>query len=194
MADKDLERLKLLYDYEKFHIGLYGAMMAGFITVLKWSDSLEKWMIVALVIAILLLLLAALCGATLASSVIDIYNSYRLWQTKFIKPGRRPRFWGVQPKLQYQPPIATLLAKLVAEETNLSNFWKGIGPFKCTWFKPEFLWAVGHTAFWGAVAIFICTFGVQTYHWTKPQAPCQCIELKTTTTSGAKAPINSETK
>ena len=29
MADKEIERIKLLYDYEKFHIGLYGGLIAS---------------------------------------------------------------------------------------------------------------------------------------------------------------------
>ena len=157
MADASLERLKLLYDYEKFHIGLYGALMAGFITVLKWSDNLDQTLVRAIVIAILCLLVAAFCGAILASSVIDIYNSYKLW------------------------PSGT------GKDADLRNFWEGrIGPFNSRVFKAKTWWFFGHTAFWSAVMIFIVTFVAQAWYWTKPQTPCQPIEQKTATTSSAK--------
>jgi hypothetical protein len=165
MADASLERLKLLYDYEKFHIGLYGALMAGFITVLKWSDNLDQKIIRAYVVAILFLLAAAFCGAILASSTIDIYNSYKLW------------------------PSGT------GKEADLRNFWEGrIGPLNIGLFKAKTWWFFGHTAFWVAVMIFIISFVSQAWYWTKPQTPCQCIELRTTTASGAGAPINPTTK
>ena len=166
MADATLERLKLLYDYEKFHIGLYGALMAGFITVLKWSDNLDQTLVRAIVIAILCLLVAAFCGAILASSVIDIYNNYGLWPSG------------------------------IGQESDLRNFWeKRIGPLDIKLFQAKVWWFFGHTAFWIAILIFICTFSSQAWNWTKPQTPCQCIELKTTTTtSGAGAPINSTPK
>jgi hypothetical protein len=82
MADAPLERLKLLYDYEKFHIGLYGAMIAGVIAILKEWPPRHPCMVWALVLAIVCLLVAAICGAILASSVIDVYGNYKLWNSQ----------------------------------------------------------------------------------------------------------------
>ena len=94
MADTSLERLKLLYDYEKFHIGLYGAMITGFIAILSVeSEDLPLWMIVILALAIISLLVAAICGAILASSVIDIYNTYNHWELVTKSEVNLNRFW-----------------------------------------------------------------------------------------------------
>lgn len=138
MTDSPFERLKLLYDYEKFHIGLYGAMMTGFITILSlWSKTLTFWMVLALSLAILSLLIAAFCGAILASSVIDIYGNYKFWKS------------GTDP------------------EAVLNNFWETeIGPYEKQWWKAEKLWRVGHSAFWIAVILVVVTFLAHVVYWT----------------------------
>jgi hypothetical protein len=128
MADAPLERLKLLYDYEKFHIGLYGAMITGFSVILKgWSQDLAPFMIWALVLVILSLLVAAICGAILASSVIDVYGNYELWNSN--TSASLNSFWT-----------------------------KKIGPYKWGWCRAQTFWRVGHTAFWIAVFLAVGSF------------------------------------
>src|SRR5215210_1827605 len=138
MGDAPLERLKLLYDYEKFHIGLYGGMITGFIAILSLGskESLGPWMVLALALAIVLLLIAAICGATLASSVIDIYANYGFWNS-------RPN-----------------------KEANLKKFWtRKIGPRKREWWKPHVWWCIGHTAFWIAVLLVVGTSLGHLVYW-----------------------------
>lgn len=54
-----MENLRLLYDYTKFHIGLYGALMAAFITNIRVGNkSLSTLSITILKIDIGLLLIA----------------------------------------------------------------------------------------------------------------------------------------
>ncbi len=137
MADTSLERLKLLYDYEKFHIGLYGAMITGFIAILSFgAKHLTRWMILALALSIISLLVAAICGATLASSVIDVYANYGFWDSR------------------------------TNQEADLNRFWnKEIGPYKREWWKPQRWWRIGHTAFWIAVFIVVGTFLAHVVYW-----------------------------
>jgi hypothetical protein len=132
MADRALERLKLLYDYEKFHIGLYGALMTGFIAILGFGNPQSIWMRVALGIAILSLLVAAICGAILASSVIDVYGNYGLWSAE------------------------------TDDEAGPNSFWrKKIGPSKGEWWETWKWWRLGHGAFWTAVFLVVGSFLAQ---------------------------------
>jgi hypothetical protein len=152
MADTSLERLKLLYDYEKFHIGLYGAMITGFIAIMSlWSQHLTWVMFVALAFAVLFLLAAAVCGATLASSAIDVYGNYRLWTSA---THSRP---------------------------SLDNFWNGkIGPYRKRWWKAEVWWRIGHTSFWVSVFLVVGTFLGHVVWWSytgqlwKGAGDCPC--------------------
>jgi hypothetical protein len=137
MADATLERLKLLYDYEKFHIGLYGTMITGFIAILSFgSKQINIGLVLALALAIILLLVAAICGAILASSIIDVYGNYKYWDstTKY--------------------------------ETSLNSFWiKRIGPYETNWWKARTWWRIGHTAFWIAVFVVVGTFLGYVAYW-----------------------------
>lgn len=78
-----LEQLKLAYDYTKFHIGLYGTLITGLIAILKFGEGtvLERYLWF-LKITICLILIAAICGAILASSLLDAYSSYGFWESE----------------------------------------------------------------------------------------------------------------
>jgi len=78
-----LEQLKLLYDYTKFHIGLYGTLIAGFIGILTFGGKdFSPTSINALKVVIFLLLIAAMSGGVVASSVVDVYQNYGMWKTE----------------------------------------------------------------------------------------------------------------
>ena len=75
-----LEQLKLLYDYTKFHIGLYGTLIAGFIAILSFGKDFSTTSLTALKVVIFLLLIAAMSGGVVASSVVDVYQNYGMWK------------------------------------------------------------------------------------------------------------------
>src|SRR2546423_1334775 len=112
-------------------------MITGFIAILSLgSKNLTLLMFLALALAIISLLVAAICGATLASSVIDVYGNYELWGSE------------------------------TNNEANLSSFWtKEIGPYKTNWWKARTWWCIGHTAFWIAVFLVVGTFLVHVVYW-----------------------------
>lgn len=144
MADAGLERLKLLYDYEKFHIGLYGAMITGFIAILSvWTEKLTLLMVLALGVAIILLLVAAICGAILASSVIDVYNNYNIWSAE------------------------------IGDDAGPNSFWrKRIGPGRSKCWETSKWWRLGHGSFWAAVFIVVGMFLGHLVYWVaKGQLP-----------------------
>ncbi|NOT61393.1 MAG: hypothetical protein HOP19_14340 [Acidobacteria bacterium] len=75
-----LEQLKLAYDYTKFHVGLYGTLITGLIAILKYCEGTPY--VFFLKITVCLFLIAAMCGAILASSFLDAYGSYEFWQSE----------------------------------------------------------------------------------------------------------------
>jgi len=77
-----LEQLKLLYDYTKFHIGLYGTLIAGFIGILTFGGTFSTPSLIALKVVVFLLLVAAMSGGMVASSVVDVYQDYKTWNTE----------------------------------------------------------------------------------------------------------------
>jgi len=84
VADSNLklDRLKLLYDYTKFHIGMYGTLMAVFSGIMTFgSQALSLQSLRILKIAVLLLLIAAMSGGVVASSMLDVYQNYGIWKS-----------------------------------------------------------------------------------------------------------------
>lgn len=86
MADED-KRLERLYDYTKFHIGIY-LSAAGGVAALIGSDKLE-WVIGALVrnvwflyVAFVLLMLAGMCGGMVATSLTECRTFEAFWSNK----------------------------------------------------------------------------------------------------------------
>ena len=76
-----LEQLKTLYDYTKFHIGLYGTLLAGFMGVSGFAAGhLSRTSLLGLKLATFLLLIAAMSGGVVASSIVDVYQNYGLWK------------------------------------------------------------------------------------------------------------------
>jgi len=133
MADaaRKLERLKLLYDYTKFHIGLYGTLLAGFIAILNFgSQGLSPVALGILKLAVFLLLIAAMAGAIMASSILDVYQNYKVWE-----------------------------AVADSEKDSLDAFWETpIGPFNFKLMVAKRWWFVEHTAFWAAVLLVVGGF------------------------------------
>src|SRR5262245_54900634 len=81
-TNSQLEQVKLLYDYTKFHIGLYGTLIAGFIAILTFGGNFSATSLTALKVVIFLLLIAPMSGGVVASSVVDVYQNYGVWKTE----------------------------------------------------------------------------------------------------------------
>ena len=81
--DRDFERLKLLFDYTKFHIGLYATLAAALITLLNGTflgsfrpEKCPMWT------AIFLIALAGLAGGVIASTVPQRNGADELYKRK----------------------------------------------------------------------------------------------------------------
>jgi hypothetical protein len=80
-TNTQLEQLKTLYDYTKFHIGLYGTLLAGFVGVSGFAAGhFSRTSLFGLKLATFLLLIAAMSGGVVASSIVDVYRNYGVWK------------------------------------------------------------------------------------------------------------------
>ena len=88
-TNMQLEQLKTLYDYTKFHIGLYGTLLAGFMAISGFASGISRTSLLGLKLAIFLLLIAAMSGGVVASSIVDVYQNYGVWK----QDADLKRFW-----------------------------------------------------------------------------------------------------
>jgi len=81
--DRDFERLKLLFDYTKFHIGLYATLAAALIALLN-GDFLGTFRpeTSAMWAAIVFIALAGLAGGVIASTVPQRSGAKALYREK----------------------------------------------------------------------------------------------------------------
>ncbi len=71
MADIKFERLKLLYDYTKFHIGLYATLITALIALMSFgSKVVPQELHYPLKFATIMFVLAGGCGGIIASSSV----------------------------------------------------------------------------------------------------------------------------
>lgn len=94
---REFERLQLLFEYTKFHVGLYATLTVGLAALLQLSDKRVStdYTVVALVaVTVLLWVCAGFCGGVIASS-INRFDSIRSFRSRPIGPGRRPRGTGL---------------------------------------------------------------------------------------------------
>ncbi|WP_315737970.1 hypothetical protein [Bradyrhizobium sp. SZCCHNR1093] len=82
-ADREFEQLKLLFDYTKFHIGLYATVATIFGGLYSASDKVPlKFNPFWLVLSIICIFMAGIAGGTIASSIPG-YTSYaKFWSSK----------------------------------------------------------------------------------------------------------------
>jgi hypothetical protein len=107
-------------------------MIAGFVTTLKWSDRLSAVAIWGLSAAIVCLLFAAVCGATLASSVIDVYGNYGVWNEAGANGFWRKKIGPFKWKW-YTPKVWWALGH--------GAFWLAVSLFVATFFIQTMCWA-----------------------------------------------------
>jgi hypothetical protein len=90
----DFEQVKLLFDYTKFHIGLYSALIAAMVTALNLRSKLNfsvnaEWALAA----VLFIAVAGLAGGTIASSLPHFTSIKTFWTTR-LGPYRLELFAG----------------------------------------------------------------------------------------------------
>jgi MFS family permease len=78
--DHNLEQLKLLLEYTKFHIGLYstiaGVLVAALATKHAETWKVRRW---AIGLAVLAIVLAGLAGGIVAASLVSMTNVADFW-------------------------------------------------------------------------------------------------------------------
>jgi hypothetical protein len=77
MSDR---QLKFLFDYTKFHIGLYTTLMGAVVAFLKFTHGLSEgeqpwWLRLCLVVTLFCFLGAGACGGAIASNIPDCKRS-----------------------------------------------------------------------------------------------------------------------
>jgi hypothetical protein len=77
----DLEQLKLLFDYTKFHIGLYTTIAAIFGALAAADKAPFKFNWTLLFCAIIYLCLAGFAGGVIASSIPQFQSYRKFWET-----------------------------------------------------------------------------------------------------------------
>ncbi|MGJ5136864.1 hypothetical protein ACQR1V_02660 [Bradyrhizobium oligotrophicum] len=78
--DRDFEQLKLLFDYTKFHIGLYTTVATIFGGLYSASNTLPfKFNSGLLIGSVICILLAGIAGGTIASSIPGYSGYTRFW-------------------------------------------------------------------------------------------------------------------
>ncbi len=116
--DKQLERV---YDYAKFHIGLYTVVLGG-VVGLTFTDAMKKAVPVGAAFAVLTVVTfcfagAGFCGGVVASSVHE-FTSYRTFMETPIGPeGRikqRPDVWLRREHRAFWTGVGVLILALVA--------------------------------------------------------------------------------
>lgn len=94
--DED-KRLERLYDYTKFHIGIYLSAAAGLATLLGSKDT--GWIISTLIgnqyllyFAFFLMVLAGMCGGIVATSITQCQTFNEFWSEKEHAPSTLKRW------------------------------------------------------------------------------------------------------
>lgn len=125
----DLKGLELLFDYTKFHIGVYLTMASAFITIasLKKGDSfflelrqLPVWLAVGS------FLVAGLAGGVIVSSITQCYGHFRTG-----------------------PAPCTSTPVFLDQR---------LGPWELEWFTGRTWTQIEHTAFWAGLLLALASF------------------------------------
>ena len=79
-TDHNLEQLRLLFDYTKFHIGLYSSI-AGVLVAALATKHAEGWRVWRwpLAFAVIAIVIAGLAGGVVAASVVSMTDVSNFW-------------------------------------------------------------------------------------------------------------------
>jgi hypothetical protein len=123
----DLKSLELLYDYTKFHIGVYLTMASAFVTIasLKKGDTflldIRKW---PFRLAVLCFMTAGVAGGVIVSTITQCYGY----------------------------PESTIPERCASTADFLSHH---LGPWETQWFKGLHWTQIEHTSFWAGLLFAI---------------------------------------
>lgn len=74
------EQLNTIYDYTKFHVGLYAGTVAGFLAICQMrSKTLGRGSYVCLCSGVVFVVLAGACGGTVLSNIADPEGVHGFW-------------------------------------------------------------------------------------------------------------------
>ena len=116
--DPELEKLKLLFDYTKFHIGLYTTVATIFGGLFAASDKIPfKFHPDLLLASVIFMCIAGWAGGTIASSIPG-YSSYTTFWSAPIAPMRLPGFkaeyWTYIEHISFWIAVVLALLSIIA--------------------------------------------------------------------------------
>lgn len=115
-VDTGLEQLKLLFDYTKFHIGLYTTVATIFVAAIASEKSLFEFHRGLLFVAVILICLAGLAGGIIASSCAHFTSRSDLWKER-IGPFRcrclKGEYWTYIEHASFWAAIVAALASVL---------------------------------------------------------------------------------
>ncbi|MBK7856663.1 MAG: hypothetical protein IPJ79_18775 [Bacteroidetes bacterium] len=80
-----------IYDYTKFHIGIYATLIAGMIALQTLYSEKANISAGVFVTVISFFFISAVSGAIIASSILDMYRNYKFWDV-----GTSENFWSTK--------------------------------------------------------------------------------------------------
>ena len=146
----DLKGLELLFDYTKFHIGVYLTMASAFITIasLKKGDhfvlEVRMW---AVWLAVGFFFVAGLSGGIIVSSITQCYGH--------LESTAAPARCGSTPAFLLQD----------------------LGPWELEWFTGRRWTQIEHTSFWLGLLCAVASFKPQSPAPEKPKEP-QAVKVE----------------
>jgi hypothetical protein len=96
--DRELAQLKLLFDYTKFHVGLYAAVATIFGALIAADKAQLKFEPTLLFASVIFICIAGLAGGLIASSISGYDGYTNFWDAKIApywwpNDGSRPKYW-----------------------------------------------------------------------------------------------------
>lgn len=113
-TSNQVEQLKLVYDYAKFHIGLYAALIAGIAALLQLSPGLKPEDVACLRVAVVLILVAGLAGGMVATGVLDTGDARGVWRVPASQPDRTSSLLDSRPRRRGVPLKSWILVEHTA--------------------------------------------------------------------------------
>jgi hypothetical protein len=115
------DQLKNLFEYTKFHIGLYSGLTATCIALLKFGHNPERLGSARyfLFITVVLFVIAGICGGIIASSVCE--------HASFEEFSKKPLFfWGLDERIPPESRIGKYLRFTYWARAEHTAFWLGV--------------------------------------------------------------------
>ena len=119
--DRELEKLKLLFDYTKFHIGLYTTVATIFGGLVAASDKLPfKFNPPLLLASVFCIFLAGIAGGTIASSIPGYSRYTTFWNARIapfpftlITEGMKAKYWTYVEHIAFWVAVGLAVASIL---------------------------------------------------------------------------------